>query len=362
MFTCEYCKKEYANLSVLNYHQKTTNFCLKIQNSIKDKNEQINDIFTCEYCKKEFNTKFKLISHHNNCKQKDIDELKKEYEDKLNEVRKEKDDLKKEYEDKLNEVRKEKDDLKKEYEEKFNDIKKELEKHIEFLKKENEVNKLALKKEIECKNEHIQSLKDQLNKYIEKNTSTVNTVNNNQIINTVNIREEEINKNFLNIKAMIPGDIRKSMEQINYYQMFNNVEPMDKYFIKNFVENFKDYMFTTDGSRGTIVIKLENGNSDKIKAVQFILICFKIGEAELKRLFMALTYHIKGLLDMEDITPDQYLSYIKNLNDLKVLVLEQKSNKFVNKLASELIKRGRIVKNKILTDNKVIENEILKLS
>ncbi len=215
---------------------------------------------------------------------------------------------------------------------------------------------------MEASEKLINKYEEQIKIFIDKTTSNVFNVNNIDNINSLNIREEEINKNFQNLKPMLPINIKKSMEQINYYQMFNNVEPMDKYFIKSFVENFKDYMFTTDGSRKTIIIKLENGNSDKMKAVQFILDCFKIAEPELKRLFMALTYHIKSLADMEDISPDQYLSYVKNLNDLKVFVFEQKSNKLVNKIASELIKRGKIVKNKMLTDNKVIENEILQLT
>ena len=46
-------------------------------------------------------------------------------------------------------------------------------------------------------------------------------------------------------------------------------------------------------------------------------------------------------------------------------VLENKSNKLIKskicKIATELVKRNKIVKNKRLTDNKVIEDEILKL-
>ncbi len=326
MVVCEFCKKEYSNIHILNNHQKTANFCIKIQNSIKNsidkKNENINiSILICEFCKKEFNTKFKLISHSGNCKHK---ELKNE----------------------LDQVKKE----------------------LEEVKKENEVKLELLKKENKIKDDYIQTLKNQINVYIEKTTSNNSVGNNNNtsivnnIVNTVNIKEEEFNKLFASIKPMIPKDIKRSMQYILHEPMVNNVESMDKYFIKSFVEHFKDYMFTTDGSRGTIIIKLENGDSDKIKAVQFIIDCFKIAQPELKRLFVEVQRYLKVLSDANEITAEEYAMYKVNLKDLVDFVFEKKSNKLVNKIASELVKRGKIVKNKRLTDNKVLENEILGLN
>jgi hypothetical protein len=347
MVVCVYCKKNYSNSTILANHQKTANFCIKIQNNLnnnsevnkpiineqlitqekKEKEEKDNkiDLIKCNFCKKDFSSKFKLVSHLNICKQKEIEEIKKEYELKLE------------------------------------NSKKEYELQLVSLKKEH-------KKEIEAKNEYIQSLNNQINTYIEKttshlftNNSSISTTNNNNIVNTINIKDEEFNKLFSLIKPMIPREIKRSMEQIRYESMVNNVEPMDKYFIKCFVENFKDYMFTTDGSRGTIIIKLENGDSDKIKAVQFILDCFKIAEDKLKLLFNAIQHHLKSLSDIDEITLEQYSLYKTNLKDLVQFVLENKSNKLVNKIATELVKRSKIVKNKRLTDNKVLEDEILKL-
>ena len=46
---CEFCNKQYNNLSSLNYHQKTAKFCLKLQlakqevNSNNDSNNDSND-------------------------------------------------------------------------------------------------------------------------------------------------------------------------------------------------------------------------------------------------------------------------------------------------------------------------------
>jgi len=77
-------------------------------------------------------------------------------------------------------------------------------------------------------------------------------------------------------------------------------------------------MFTTDGSRGTIVIKLENGDSDKIKAVQFILDCFKIAEDKLRLLFNAIQHHLKSLSEIEsgDIIFDIGTDTIKNIGKI----------------------------------------------
>ena len=380
MVTCEYCKKELNSISSLNYHQKTTVFCLKIQETFKndnnsEKKEASKELFICEYCKKEFNIKFKLSSHLKNCKYKAVENVKNENEIKLENVKNEYEikleNVKNEYDIKFENVKNEYEikleNVKNEYEIKLENNKKELEnvkKELEDVKKDFQIKLDITNKEIKLKDDYIQTLKNQLDKYIEKNAVSNNTsiINNNNIVNTVNIREEEYNKCFEAILPMLPRDIKKSMEKINFREMINNVESMDKYFIKSFVENFKVYMFTTDGSRGNIVIKLENGESDKIKAIQFILDCFKIAEPELKRLFIAIQHHIKHLSDIEEITLEQYAQYKANLKDLVTFVSENKSNKFIKKLANELVKCSKIIKNKRLTDNKVLENEILRLT
>ena len=62
-FECEYCSKMYSSKSSLNYHQKTTKSCLKIQETLKPK-EEINSItYDCKYCKKQFSTNQRLTKH-----------------------------------------------------------------------------------------------------------------------------------------------------------------------------------------------------------------------------------------------------------------------------------------------------------
>lgn len=77
---CEYCNRTYKSISNLHNHQKTANFCLKLQNKI--------NIHTCSDCNKSFTTKTTLLNHQHVCKEKkqreekdvrvELDELKLE--------------------------------------------------------------------------------------------------------------------------------------------------------------------------------------------------------------------------------------------------------------------------------------------
>ena len=66
---CKFCKKKFSSKSSLNNHQKTANYCLKLQ----DSNDEINN-FNCEFCKKIFTTKQSLLTHLNICKEKEVEE------------------------------------------------------------------------------------------------------------------------------------------------------------------------------------------------------------------------------------------------------------------------------------------------
>ena len=70
MQTCEFCNKSFSTKSNLNYHQKTTKYCLDIQGKSEDCEE-----FICEYCNKTFTIKSSLLRHLNICSTKDEIEL-----------------------------------------------------------------------------------------------------------------------------------------------------------------------------------------------------------------------------------------------------------------------------------------------
>ena len=70
--TCQFCYKTFSSKSALGTHQKTTKYCLKLQN----KEDIIN--FKCQYCNKSFTSKQQLTIHFNVCIEKKIKEILKE--------------------------------------------------------------------------------------------------------------------------------------------------------------------------------------------------------------------------------------------------------------------------------------------
>jgi hypothetical protein len=76
---CDYCKNEFNNKSNLTKHQKTSKYCLKIQEQSKIKTEKI--IFSCEFCNKIISSKQMLNYHLKICKTK-----KKEHKDEMKEM------------------------------------------------------------------------------------------------------------------------------------------------------------------------------------------------------------------------------------------------------------------------------------
>ena len=77
---CEFCNKEFSNISNLKYHQKNAKFCLELQN-------QKQNNYKCEYCNKEFASEKCLKQHIYHCKVfKDKQELIK-VKAELNEIK-----------------------------------------------------------------------------------------------------------------------------------------------------------------------------------------------------------------------------------------------------------------------------------
>lgn len=65
---CDFCNKEFATVALLNRHQRTAKFCLKLQ----EENGVFSNkrLFTCDYCKKEVTSRDSLTYHHSICKTK----------------------------------------------------------------------------------------------------------------------------------------------------------------------------------------------------------------------------------------------------------------------------------------------------
>jgi hypothetical protein len=61
---CEYCDKEFTNMSYFNKHKKTAKYCLKIQKELGIDNilvSEIKTIIKCNLCLKIFSNKPNLI-------------------------------------------------------------------------------------------------------------------------------------------------------------------------------------------------------------------------------------------------------------------------------------------------------------
>ena len=86
MYVCNYCKKEYSSKGILETHQKTAKFCLRIRN----KEEEVL-FLKCEYCKDIFSRKHHLDRHYESCKIR-LDSIQEEKE-KIKEENEHKKDL-----------------------------------------------------------------------------------------------------------------------------------------------------------------------------------------------------------------------------------------------------------------------------
>ena len=94
-FECKYCKRKFTTQGNLVKHQKTTKFCLKLQNEMNSE-ETVIISYGCVYCKKEFTSNHHLNNHQNNC----IEKFKKDIAD-LNDIINQKDKERNEKIDKL---------------------------------------------------------------------------------------------------------------------------------------------------------------------------------------------------------------------------------------------------------------------
>ena len=109
-FFCEFCKNTFSTKSILNFHQKSTRYCIELQKEKKsDEKIPISEISSishishlCTYCKKEFTTNSNLQGHLKKCKEKIIkEETEKSNEKSFKKTRIKLESQKREYEDKL---------------------------------------------------------------------------------------------------------------------------------------------------------------------------------------------------------------------------------------------------------------------
>ena len=169
---CCYCKKIFSNKSTLSTHQKTTKYCLKIQNTDTELKN-----FKCNYCNKILTTKQHLLTHLSTCKEKEIQErLKEEFDKKENLYKKQ--------------IEKQENLQKKELQKQYKLHQEQLEKQEKFykeqLEKQEKFYKEQLKKQEDQNNDLLLKLEKIANKAIDRPTTTNhnNTINNKIELNT----------------------------------------------------------------------------------------------------------------------------------------------------------------------------------
>jgi hypothetical protein len=208
MLKCQFCEKEFQNISSFNLHQRTAKYCL-------EKQGKENIEYQCKYCKKFFTNKQRLETHLEICSVK-LSESSKKIKD---------------LEIKIKELEK---------------LKTKKDKIIEKLEKEKvkELEKLESKKDkiienLELKNKE---LEDKLYKILEKAIDKPTTTN-----NTTNIEKlEMISKTFLDEKA----------QYLTIDHIKNGADGYANFFLEH---QLKDRVICTDFSRRKIKYKDENG-------------------------------------------------------------------------------------------------------
>jgi hypothetical protein len=94
MNICEFCKKNFQTVSSLNLHKKSAKYCLKIQNSLQNKN------YICKFCDCNLKSKQALEYHENICRSKN-NNIILELEEKIEDIQKENNIKIKDLEDKI---------------------------------------------------------------------------------------------------------------------------------------------------------------------------------------------------------------------------------------------------------------------
>lgn len=285
---CEFCKKCFSTKSNLSLHKKTTKRCLKIQDDLK--NNQENNTFVCSYCNKNFSLKHHLESHISICKDKK----------ELN---------------------------KKETLEQLLLLKDELLKHEEERRKEKmEYELLQIRyKDLEKQNE---KLKSELEK---EKKRTAKTIYNIKVQNIVN-----------QLPAMTNENIKGSfLEHVNSDSMSKGANR----FIMDFTNMAKEYSVIADMSRGKIIAKDEKGEKVNLQFESFVKSLFKICEEQ----GLQLTEEaLKELKDKETDTIFDNLN-IKRTNEIYDIQhafresAQDRDHKILNEVVSRLKKQGKLI-------------------
>jgi hypothetical protein len=286
---CEFCNKEFSNISNLKYHQKNAKFCLELQNQ-KQTNHK------CEHCNKEFSSDKYLKQHASHCKVfKDKQELIK--------------------------VKAELNEIKVRYELREQEFKKELktkEQELEYkLKAKDDIIKL--------KNESITKLEKENEKYqklISRPTTIYNT--DNSTTNHNNNYQIQYNQLLDKIQTLNTENLSKRINSIEVKDVYTLDVPKFETNFSNKLSNiFKEFTFCINNTKKVVVMKNDKGETKELNIKDFINMCIQLGMTDIDNILLKINNHHEQFMDnleTEEFTPlDDYLTdarlYLKNKKD-----------------------------------------------
>ncbi len=285
-FVCKYCNKNYNSQSSLNYHQKTTKFCLQLQNKELKQEEKL----ICDFCNKDFIVKQAYNGHILNCKQKKV------YEE--------------------NNKQKVNDELK--------DENQKLKEEIQKLKEENEKLKLT----IQFKDEQLKNKDNQIIK-LEK---TNNELMNSPITSVVNNDNRKTQYNIQFNQLFEKLDILNEMNVNKRINVLSNENLIREYDVGKFTSEFtlklinalKDLTFCTDQSRKIVVIKDENLNSVKMSVEEMLSKCLELGTDSIRNHFTLTEQVVDDRINNSDetLTSEMLDNFESDMKQLKEFILE----------------------------------------
>jgi hypothetical protein len=275
---CEYCKKNFTTAYSLKTHQKTTKYCLEIQN------KEVEPCYNCNYCNKTFNIKSTYSSHILVCREKKIQEEQENYNMLLKKV-------------------------------------KELEKSL--YQKDKTINELRIK--LTAKEEAVRILEKENSKLIERPTIINNNTTDNRQQTQYNVLyNEKLEKIYIlnedNINNKI--DTLTTPEQINQY----NFGKFLIGFSQNIANTLKEFSFCIDMSRKVVVTKDENLKAVKMNIEDFLSKCFILGSESIKRHIAMTERIVDDKIDNydEDLTSEMLDLFNDDIDTLKQYINNDK--------------------------------------
>ncbi len=248
--SCQYCNKIFSSISNLKTHLKSSKKCILTRTTNDEINRNLNnntiqtETYKCHHCNKSFSQKIHLATHLNTCKLKEINILKEQV--------KSKDEMIQNLQQKIDNQLKSKDEI-------IQSLQQKLDEKIKIIE---------------------EAFLKQTEKLSSSNTTnnTTNNTNNNNTINNYNVQFDKMVEKLV---IFSPENIKNSINKINGYDLvYLNDFDGEKNFSSEFVKCIKNLTFCTDTSRGSLIVKKEDGNPDKITSESFVLKCLEDGKQE----------------------------------------------------------------------------------